>query len=62
MELSQVCRLCLEKKINEETVLVDIFSTVVNLPGKTQLCEKINLLANLKVQQKFISIQSTYII
>lgn len=49
MQLGQICRLCLEEKTNNETVLVEIFSSIVNEPGEIKLSEKINQLSGILV-------------
>lgn len=49
MQLNQICRLCLEEKTDNETVLVDIFSSFVNETGKVKLIEKIYSTTGVKV-------------
>ncbi|KAL7028435.1 hypothetical protein ACKWTF_005830 [Chironomus riparius] len=49
MQLNQICRLCLEEKTDNETVLVDIFSSLVNEAGKVKLIEKILSTTGVKI-------------
>lgn len=49
MQFNQICRLCLEEKTNNETVLVEIFSSIVNEAGKAKLIEKIFSTTGIKV-------------
>jgi hypothetical protein len=51
MQLTQICRLCLEEKTNNETVLVEIFSACVNEPGKEKLNNKIFRTIGVKVSK-----------
>ncbi|KAG5684940.1 hypothetical protein PVAND_014148 [Polypedilum vanderplanki] len=49
MQLNQICRLCLEEKTNNDTVLVEIFSAFINEPGKEKLNDKIRSLTGLSI-------------
>lgn len=49
MENTRVCRLCLENDIDHDGVLVEIFSPLINKPGKIILSEKIKALFGLIV-------------
>ncbi|XP_070496843.1 zinc finger protein piragua-like [Chironomus tepperi] len=49
MQLNQICRLCLKEKTDNETVLVDIFSSLVNETGKVKLIEKILSTTGIKI-------------
>lgn len=48
-ENTQICRLCLEKEMDNGGFLVEIFSSLINEPGKMSLSEKIRQLFSLKV-------------
>lgn len=45
----QVCRLCLQEKTSDETILIDIFGSFANEQGKPNFCDKINWISGLKV-------------
>lgn len=47
---TQICRLCLENETNNGGFLVEIFSSLINEPGKMNLSEKIRALFGLKVK------------
>lgn len=49
---TQICRLCLENE--NGGFLVEIFSTMINEPGKMSLSEKISALFGLKVSRTFL--------
>lgn len=51
MRSKQICRLCLEGE--DGGFLVEIFSTLINEPGKMNLSEKIKALFGLKVSDIF---------
>lgn len=44
-----MCRLCLENETDNGGFLVEIFSTLINEPGKVKFAEKIRALFGLKV-------------
>lgn len=46
---TQICRLCLENEMDNGGFLVEIFSSLINEPGKINLSEKIRALFGLKV-------------
>lgn len=48
---TQICRLCLENE--NDGFLVEIFSSMINEPGKMSLSEKIRALFGLKVSDTF---------
>lgn len=48
---TQICRLCLENE--NGGFLVEIFSSMINEPGKMSLSEKIRALFGLKVKEIF---------
>lgn len=50
---TQICRLCLEKEADNGGFLVEIFSSLINEPGKMNLSEKIRALFGLKVSGHF---------
>jgi hypothetical protein len=49
IENRQICRFCIENEISNGGVLVEIFSDLINEPGKLNLSEKILKLLGLKV-------------
>lgn len=51
IENNQICRLCMEgaAQVQDCAVLVDIFSDIVNEPGKSNFSEKLSKLYDLKV-------------
>lgn len=52
MKNTQICRLCLESELENGSFLVEIFSSLINEPGKINLSEKIKALFGLKVRRK----------
>lgn len=44
-----MCRLCLENETDNGGFLVEIFSSLINEPGKVKFAEKIRALFGLKV-------------
>lgn len=53
MESNQLCRLCLENETAMGGILVEIFSPMINEPGKMNLSEKIRQLFGLNVKLTF---------
>lgn len=51
MKNTQICRLCLESELENGSFLVEIFSSLINEPGKINLSEKIKALFGLKVRR-----------
>jgi hypothetical protein len=51
IEAKQICRLCLESEMVDGCFLVEIFSSLINEPGKMNLAEKIEKLFGLKVNR-----------
>lgn len=47
----QICRLCLQEKTSDETILLDIFGSFANGEGKANFCDKINWISGLKVMK-----------
>lgn len=56
IESTQICRLCLENEMDNGGFLVEIFSTLINEPGKMNLSEKIRQLFGLKVSVLIVSL------
>lgn len=52
IENNQICRLCMEGAAQDCAVLVEIFSDLVNEPGKSDFSEKLSKLYDLKVKLK----------
>jgi hypothetical protein len=45
----EICRLCLQEKISDETILIDIFGSFINQEGKAKFCDKIKWISGLTV-------------